>query len=215
MSGTPYNSVLRSGVTRHIWLIVFLAMLVPVSLALFARWFEAEERRVALQNQELRALSRDKASALLFNGGELPGNFASGLEGRYLVVLDAHGTARFSSTPVPAELVELFSRRALQGAESPGGTSLLAWYASGREWRGAMTFVPASQATPGAARTGIVVVFAPGENFGSTFTALVPTALGLLALVLLIAFAVAAIIAERYVPAMQTLHRGLVRLRDR
>ena len=214
MSGNPYNSVLRSGITRRIWLIVTLAMLVPVSLALFARWFEAEEHRASLQNQELRALSRDKASAMLFNGGVLPGDFASGLEGHYLVVLDANGAARFSSTPVPEELVELFGRRAAHAVDAPGGTTILAWYASGREWRGAMTYVPASHAAGGAGAS-TVVAFAPGAAFGSTFTTLVPTALGLIALVLLIAFAVAAVIAERYVPSMQTLHRGLIRLRER
>ena len=61
MSGGPYNSVLRSGLTRRIWLVVAIAMLIPVSLAMFTRWFEAEERRASLQNQELSALSRDKA----------------------------------------------------------------------------------------------------------------------------------------------------------
>ena len=214
MSGNPYNSVLRSGITRRIWLIVALAMLVPVSLALFARWFEAEDRRAALQNQELRALSRDKASAILFNGRELPGDFASGLEGRYLVVLDTTGAIRFASSPIADDLVELFGRRAMHAVDAPGGTTILAWYSSGKEWRGAMTHVPASNQPQGMGAS-TVVAFAPGASFGSTFTTLIPTALGLFALVLLIAFAVAAVIAERHVPAMQALHRGLIRLRER
>jgi len=211
MSGGPYSSVLRSGVTRRIWLLVAIAMLVPVSLAIFTRWFEAEERRASLQNQELSALSRDKASAFLFNGRVVPQDFAGGLEGRYLVVLDGSGAARFSSTPVPDELVRLFGQRVSHAADAPGGTTILAWYASGREWRGAMTYVPAGD----SATANTVVVFAPEAAFGSTFMTLVPTSLGLLALALLVSFAVAALIAERYLPAMQALHRGLVRLRER
>ena len=211
MSGGPYNSVLRSGVTRRIWLVVAIAMLVPVSLGIFTRWFEAEERRASLQNQELSALSRDKASAYLFNGRVIPEDFAGGLEGRYLVVLDGSGAARFSSTPVPEELVRLFGQRVSHAVDAPGGTTILAWYASGREWRGAMTYVPAGD----SATASTVVAFAPEASFGSTFVALVPTSLGLLALVLLVSFAVAALIAERYLPAMQALHRGLMRLRER
>src|SRR4249920_1712260 len=98
MSGNPYKSVLRSGLTRRLWLIISIAMLVPVGLALFTRWFEAEERRASQQNQELTTLSREKASALLFNGRVVPENFARGLADRYLVVLDGTGSARFNST---------------------------------------------------------------------------------------------------------------------
>jgi len=211
MSGGPYNSVLRSGVTRRIWLVVAIGMLIPVGLAVFTRWFEAEERRASLQNQELSALSRDKASAFLFNGRVIPQDFAGGLEGRYLVVLDGSGAARFSSTPVPEELVRLFGQRASHAVDAPGGTTILAWYASGREWRGAMTYVPPAD----LASANTVVAFAPEASFGSTFMTLVPTSLGLLALALLVSFAVAALIAERYLPAMQALHRGLMRLRER
>src|SRR5512134_1288345 len=138
MGGTPYNSVLRSALTRHLWMIVAVAMLIPVGIALLWHWFEAEERRATLQNQELIALSRDKASTLLFNGRELPSDFGRALEGRYLVVLDGGGAARFSNTPVPDELVQLFARRKPHAVDAPSGTTLLAWYASGREWRGAM-----------------------------------------------------------------------------
>ena len=42
-----------------------------------------------------------------------------------------------------------------------------------------------------------------------------PTALGLLALAIVIAFAVAAIISERYLPPLRALQRGLARLRER
>jgi len=125
MSANPYNSVLRSGFTRRLWLIISVAMIIPVALGALARWFDAEERRASLQNQELTALSRDKASTLVFNGFEVPGNFARGLEGRYLVVLDDAGTARFSSSPVPQELVELFARRATHAVDAPGGTTIL------------------------------------------------------------------------------------------
>ena len=81
MSSNQYNSVLRNGLTRRLWLVITLAMLIPVGLALFSRWFEAEERRASLQNQELTALSREKASTLLFNSREIPSDFARGLEG--------------------------------------------------------------------------------------------------------------------------------------
>ena len=74
-------------------------MLIPVSLALFTRWFEAEERRASLQNQELSALSRDKASTLLFNARVIPEDFARGLEGRYLVVLDGAGSRALQQQP--------------------------------------------------------------------------------------------------------------------
>jgi hypothetical protein len=36
MSGNPYNSILRSGLTRRLWLIITLAMLIPVGIAVFA-----------------------------------------------------------------------------------------------------------------------------------------------------------------------------------
>jgi diguanylate cyclase (GGDEF)-like protein len=214
MSANPYKSVLRSGLTRRLWLIISIAMLVPVGLALFTRWFEAEERKATQQTQDLSTLSRDKASALLFNERVVPDNFARGLSGEYLVVLDNAGGARFSNTPVPDELVKLFERRATHAVDAPGATTMLAWYASGREWRGAMTYVP-----PGAGRdprTGdTVVVFAPELTFGATLPELVPTALGMFAIVLLVAFAVASLIAERYLPPLRALHRGLIRLRER
>ncbi|HEX6637996.1 MAG TPA: hypothetical protein VF033_10095, partial [Steroidobacteraceae bacterium] len=101
MSGSPYNSVLRSGLTRRLWLVIGFAMLVPVAIAVLSHWFEAEERRASLQNQELVALSRDKASTLLFNSRAVPADFARGLDGRYLVVLDGAGVARFTSATVP------------------------------------------------------------------------------------------------------------------
>lgn len=214
MSANPYNSVLRSGLTRRLWLVITLAMLIPVGLALFSHWFEAEERRANLQNQELTTLSREKASTLLFSSPDIPDDLARGLDGRYLVVLDGSGIARFSSSPVPQELVELFERRAPNAVDTPGSTSILAWYASGREWRGAMTHVRPS--TPGDLETArTVVVFAPEATIGSSTSELVPTALGLLALTIVVAFAVAAIVTERYLPPLRALQRGLVLLRDR
>ncbi len=214
MSGNPYNSVLRSGFTRRLWLIISVAMLVPVGLGLLTRWFETEERRASLQNQELTALSRDKASTLVFNGHRVPTDFARGLEGRYLVVLDEAGAAHFSSSPVPEELVQLFARRAMHAVDAPGGTTILSWFASGREWRGAMTYVPPVH-QDGVLAGATVVAFAPEISFGTSFTDQVPAALGLLALVLLLSFAVAAVIAERYLPPLRALHRGLSRLRER
>jgi hypothetical protein len=133
MSGTPYSSVLRSGLTRRLWAIISVAMLIPVGLAVLSRWFDAEERHANQQNQELTTLSREKASTLVFNAGSTPGDFTRGLEGRYLVVLDGAGNARFSSSPVPEDLVELFGRRAPHAVDGSGGTSILAWYAAGRE----------------------------------------------------------------------------------
>ena len=123
MSGHPYNSVLRSGLTRRLWLIIAFAMLVPVSLAVVSHWLEAEERHASLQNQELTALSRDKASSLLFNSRAVPADFVRDLEGRYLVVLDGAGAARFSNAPVPEELVQLFARRSPHAVDAPGGTT--------------------------------------------------------------------------------------------
>jgi diguanylate cyclase (GGDEF)-like protein len=214
MSRNPYNSVLRSGLTRRLWLVIATAMFIPVGLALFSRWFEAEERRANLQNQELTTLSREKASTLLFNARKYPRDFAQGLDGRYLVVLDGAGTPLFSSSTVPQELVQLFERRAPQAVDAPNGSTILAWYASGREWRGAMTFLP--PLTPGnSLSSNTVVVFAPEATFGSTASELIPTALGLLALTILVAFAVAAIVSERYLPPLRGLQRGLARLRER
>ncbi|HEV7609100.1 MAG TPA: EAL domain-containing protein [Steroidobacteraceae bacterium] len=214
MSRNQYNSVLRSGLTRRLWLVIALAMLIPVGLALFSRWFEAEERRANLQNQELTTLSREKASTLLFNSRHYPGDFIQGLEGRYLVVLDGAGTQLFSSSPVPPVLVQLFERRAPHAVDAPSGTTIIAWYASGREWRGAMTYLPpAIPGDPVSANT--VVVFAPEATFGSTASELIPTALGLLALTVLVAFAVAAVVSERYLPPLRGLQRGLARLRER
>jgi len=214
MSRNPYNSVLRSGLTRRLWVVIATAMFIPVGLALFSRWFEAEERRANLQNQELTTLSREKASTLLFNARKYPRDFAQGLDGRYLVVLDGAGTPQFSSSTVPQELVQLFERRAPQPVDAPGGTTILAWYASGREWRGAMTYLP--PVIPGNSfSASTVVVFAPEATFGSTASELIPTALGLLALTILVAFAVAAIVSERYLPPLRGLQRGLARLRER
>jgi diguanylate cyclase (GGDEF)-like protein len=214
MSGTPYNSVLRSGLTRRLWLIISLAMLIPVAIAVLSHWLETEDRNTRLQNQELIALSRDKASVLLFGDRQLPADFARGLDGRYLVVLDGARAARYSNAPVPDELVQLFAQRAPHAVDAPSGTTVLAWYASGREWRGAMTWLPPRDAA-NPASASIVVVFAPERNFGDSLPELAPTALGLLALTLLIAFAVAALIGERYLPQMRALQRGLVKLRER
>jgi diguanylate cyclase (GGDEF)-like protein len=214
MSGNPYSSVLSSGLTRRLWLIISLAMLVPVGLASLSRWFEAEERRANHQNEELTALSRDKASSLLFNSRGVPEDFARGLDGRYLVVLDGAGAARFSSSPVPDELVQLFGKRVPRAGDEPGGTTILAWYASGREWRGAMTRVP-----PGnpqdllAANT--VIVFAPEAAFGATLSEVMPMALGLFVLAIVMSFAAAAVISERYLPPLRALHRAISRLRER
>ncbi|HEY6124196.1 MAG TPA: EAL domain-containing protein [Steroidobacteraceae bacterium] len=214
MSAHPYNSVLRSGLTRRLWVIITLAMLVPVSFSVLSRWFDAEESRASLQNQELTALSRDMASTLLFSSRVVPPDFATGLDGRYLVVLDGTGSARYRSSPVPDELVELFGRRAPESGQAPSGTTILAWYAAGREWRGAVTYLPPG--VPGnPLSSDTIVVFAPEATFGSTTSGLVPTALGLLALTILISFAVAAIVSERYLPPLRALERGLARLRER
>jgi diguanylate cyclase (GGDEF)-like protein len=214
MSGHPYNSVLRSGLTRRLWIIIALAMLVPVSLALVSHWLEAEERRASLQNQELIALSRDKASSLLFNARRVPSDFSRDLEGRYLVVLDGAGAARFSNAPVPDELVQLFAHRSPHAVDAPSSTTILAWYASGREWRGAMTLLPPADAAD-AGSSNTVVVFAPEASFGATAGKLAPTAIGLIALSIIVAFAVAALISERYLPPLRALQRGLIRLRER
>jgi diguanylate cyclase (GGDEF)-like protein len=214
MSGNPYNSVLRSGLTRRLWLIIALAMLIPVGIAVLSRWFEAEERRARLQNQELTALSRDKASTLMFSARVVPPDFAEGLDGRFLVVLDGTGAARYRSGPVPDDLVQFFSRRAPNAFDAPGGTTILAWFAAGREWRGALTNLP--PAMPGnPASADAIVVFTPEVSFGMSAAGLAPTALGLLALTIVIAFAVAAIISERYLPPLQALQRGLIKLRER
>jgi diguanylate cyclase (GGDEF)-like protein len=214
MSGNPYNSVLRSGLTRRLWLLITLAMLIPVGLSIFSRWFEVEERRTSLQNQELTTLSREKASTLLFNLGVVPEDFSRGLDGRYLVVLDGAGNARYSSSPVPQELVQLFEHRVPNVVQALPGTTVLAWYAAGREWRGAMTYTrPVRQDDPMSAST--VVVFAPEATFGSGASELIPTSLGLVALTILMAFAVAAIVTERYLPPLRSLQRGLARLRER
>jgi diguanylate cyclase (GGDEF)-like protein len=214
MSRNPYNSILRSGLTRRLWVIIAVAMLIPVGLALFSRWYEAEGRRASLQNQELSALSREKASTLLFNSRQFPADFAQRLDGRFLIVLNGAGIQVFSSSPVPPELVQLFARRAPHAVDAPTGTTMLAWYASGREWRGALTYLP--PAVPDDTMSAnVVVVFAPEATFGSTTSELVPTALGLLALSILLAFAVAAFVSERYLPPLRGLQRGIARLRER
>ena len=214
MSGTPYNSVLRSGLTRRLWLILCLAMLLPTSIALLSHWLEVEQRRVSLQNQELIALSRDKASTLLFNGRNVPEDFARGLDGRHMVVLDGAGNTRFSNTPVPDELLQVFVKRVPLAVDAPSGTTILAWYASGREWRGAMTWLPPRDASNLLTAT-VIVVFAPERSFGTAAPELAPRALGLLLLIVIIGFAVATMIGERYLPPLRALQRGLERLRER
>jgi diguanylate cyclase (GGDEF)-like protein len=214
MSGTPYSSILRSSLTRRLWIIISIAMLIPVGLAVVSRWFDSEDRRAALQNQDLMALARDKASTLLFNSNGVPEDYARGLDGRYLVVLDGLGAARFSSSPVPEELVQLFARRAPHAIDAPGGTTIVAWYASGREWRGAMSYVPPTRAGD-LSTANTIVVFAPEATFGNAFRELAPMALGLAILSIVIAFVVAAVIGERYLPPLRQLQRGLARLRER
>jgi diguanylate cyclase (GGDEF)-like protein len=214
MSGNPYSSVLRSGLTRRLWAIISVAMLIPVGLALLSRWFDAEEHRASQQNQELTILAREKASTLLFNSRAVPGDFARGLEGRFLVVLDGAGGARFTSSPVPDDLVQLFGRRAPHAVDAPGGTTILAWYAAGREWRGAMTYLPPVSADD-LLSASTVIVFAPEATFGTTISELASISLGLFALTIAVAFAVAALITERYLPPLRSMQRGLVRLRER
>jgi diguanylate cyclase (GGDEF)-like protein len=214
MSVSPYNSVLRSGLTRRLWALIGLAMLIPVSIAMVSHWLESEDRRANLQNQELISLSRDRASSLVFNTGRVPADFASGLQGRYLVVLDGAGAARFTNSPVHDELIKLFAQRAPHAMDTPSGTTILAWFSSGREWRGAMTYLPpAVPGDPMSANT--VVVFAPEVAFGAAAAELVPTALWLVALTVFVAFAVAALIVDRYLPSLRTLQRALARLRER
>jgi len=167
MSGNPYSSVLRSGLTRRLWLIISVAMLIPVGLSLLSRWFEAEERRASLQKQELSTLSRDRASALLVNGRQIPVDYARALDGRYLVVVDGAGTARFTSAPVPDELVQLFSQRAPHAVDAPGGTTVLAWYASGREWRGAMTYVAPTRPDDPTSASTVIVFGLENRSFSS------------------------------------------------
>jgi diguanylate cyclase (GGDEF)-like protein len=214
MSSNPYSSVLRSGLMRRLWLIIAIAMLVPVCLAVLSRWLEAEERRGTLQNQELSALSRDKASTFLVNSRAMPADFTRGLDGRYLVVLDGAGTARFTSAPVSDEVVQLFGQRAPHAVDAPGRTTILAWYASGREWRGAMTHVQPADANDRLAGY-TVVVFEPEAAFGAALIELIPKSLGLIAIAIVMAFAAAAVISERYLPPLRALHRSLQRLRER
>ena len=78
----------------------------------------------------------------MFSARVVPEDFANGLDGRFLVVLDGTGAARYRSSPVPEELVQLFGRRAPNTVDAPGGTTILAWFAAGREWRGALTYLP-------------------------------------------------------------------------
>jgi len=214
MSGNPYNSVLRSGLTRRLWLIIALAMLIPLGVAFVTRWLADEDRRAAHQNQDLTSLSRERAATLLFNGGEVPQDFARGLAGRYLVVLDGSGSALYSNTAVPDELLQLFHRRAGTSAAVTGDTTLLAWFASGREWRGAMTFLPPNDPADTFNRDS-VVVFAPEPASDVTLSELLPGALLILALSVAVSFAAAVLIGERYLPSLRTLHRGLTRLRER
>jgi diguanylate cyclase (GGDEF)-like protein len=214
MSGTTQNPVLRSGLTRRLWLIISVAMLVPVAIAVLSHWLEIEERRATLQNQELVALSRDKAATLLFNSRNVPTDFARGLDGRHLVVLDGAGMARFSTAPVPDELTQLFARRVPVAIDTASGTTILAWYAAGRDWRGAMTWLPPRDAAQVHA-THVVVVYEPERGFGSAVPEVAPRALGLVVLTIVIAFAISVVIGERYLPPLRMLQRGLVRLRDR
>src|SRR5688500_9863061 len=112
MSANPCSSVLRSGLTRRLWPAIALAMLIPVGLSEFSRWFEADERLANLRSRGLMTLSRAKASGLLFIARGLPSGFARGLDGRQLALLDGVGSTRYSSSPVPQELVQLFERSA-------------------------------------------------------------------------------------------------------
>ncbi len=70
-----------------------------------------------------------------------------------------------------------------------------------------MTYLPpAIPGNPNSSDT--IVVFAPEATFGSTASALVPTALVLLVLTIVMSFAVAAIVSERYLPPLRALQRG-------
>ena len=87
--------------------------------------------------------------------------------------------------------------------------------AAGREWRGAMTYLPPvipGNPTLGRHHRG---VRARGHLRHRRLGGLVPTALGLLVLTIVVAFAVAAIVSERYLPPLRALQRGLARLRER
>ena len=112
MSASPYNSILRSGLLRRLWLIVALAMAIPVALLYATHLLAEAERTAEQQGRQLMALSRERAATLLFNQQIVPPDFARGLGDQYLVVLDRTGTARFSNTAIPEELVQLFHRRA-------------------------------------------------------------------------------------------------------
>jgi hypothetical protein len=143
MSGNPYNSILRSGFTRRLWLIIALAMLIPVSIAVLSRWFEAEERRARLQNQELSALSRDKASTLMFSASRAR-NFADGPMAISSWCSMARAVRRYRSSRYPKNSCRKRAPRAKPSTLR--STTILAWFAAGREWRGALITPPAISA---------------------------------------------------------------------
>jgi hypothetical protein len=77
------------------------------------------------QNQELSALSRDKASTLMFSARWCQA--ANGLDGRFLVVFDGTGGARYRSSPV--RRAALRAPRARIPSTRPE-VMILAWFAA-------------------------------------------------------------------------------------
>ena len=173
MSGNPYNSVLRSGLTRRLWLIIALAMLIPVGLAFSRAGSRPKSAAPRLQNQELTALSREQGvdAAVQRRRRARRISRADSKAATWWCSMARRGALQ-QHARCPTNCVQLVRTAARRTPSMRrAAPRILAWYASGREWRGAMTYVPPRDADDAVGHS-TVVVFAPEPAFGATFTEL-------------------------------------------
>ena len=113
-----------------------------------------------------RALARQGVDAAVQFARVVPEDFASGLDGRYLVVLDGTGAARYRSSPVPEELVQLVRAPRAECRRRAGR------HDDPRLVRGGPRMarrhdLPAAESCPAIrTRADTIVVFAPEATFG-------------------------------------------------
>ena len=212
MSGNPYNSVLRSGLTRRLWLIITLAMLIPVGIAMLSRWFEAEERRAQPAEPGTHgAVARQGVDAAVQLARVVPEDFAQrprwplsrGARWHGRRALPQQPGARRARAAVRAPRAEC--RRCARRHDDPrvvrGGPRMA--------WR---NDVPAAehsrQSELGRHHRGVRT---RGDLRHRRRRGWCPRPSASLALTIVMAFAVAAIVSERYLPPLRALQRGLAR----
>ena len=131
--------------------------------------------------------------------------------GADLVAVDADGTPLSEGGDSLHGMESLFATRWKEAAPH-GAAAALAWQSGGSPWIGALAAVPAAG---GAALHPVGIVAAVADRtWSSHFGAALRQLLPVMALALALALCSAALVSQRYGPALRRLQRALLRLGD-